>query len=121
MRKIDCSLKASTAIVCLALFGAAGTQARAESPDCGADIECIYGEYHVEEERLNRVYNELKRRLSKEQREGLLAAQRLWIQFREKECKWQKIGSEGGTDERRIEISCLAELAKQRSDQLERL
>lgn len=50
--------------------------------------------------------------------EALLAAQRAWLKFRDAECEYQSYAFFGGTGQPMIGSLCLAQLTRERTEQL---
>src|ERR1700739_4887495 len=53
------------------------------TPDVG---ECVHAKTNVADQRLNAAYKALQARIEAAQRQPLLAAQRLWVQYRDANC-----------------------------------
>jgi uncharacterized protein YecT (DUF1311 family) len=71
------------------------------------------------DKRLNEAYREaLADATSKQQREQLRKAQRLWVQFRDANCMYYALGE--GTISRLDSASCMFDMTKSRAVELER-
>jgi uncharacterized protein YecT (DUF1311 family) len=51
-----------------------------------AVVECVQAKTNVADQRLNAAYKALQARIDAAQRQPLLAAQRLWVQYRDANC-----------------------------------
>lgn len=88
--------------------------------DCdGSTVEivaCIDADMQRWDVRLNAAYQEAMRRVPSPQRESLRAAQRLWIQYRDANCRFYAMG-EGSIAQ--IEASeCRRTMTRQRAEEL---
>lgn len=81
---------------------------------------CASENYGKADNKLNKVYQELKPKLRASQQKKLVAAQVAWIQFRDKSCAFEATEAEGGTLEPIIKLNCLADVTEQRVKDLER-
>lgn len=80
---------------------------------------CAGQQAELEDEQLNKVYQQLKSELTNSQREELLIdAQLAWINFRDANCTFSKSKYEGGSIAPMDYSSCIARMTKQRTDEL---
>ena len=70
---------------------------------------------------LNAVYNKLRARISDAGKQKLLAAQQLWLRFRDQECEFETSGTLGGSIHSMMVAVCLTRLTDQRTKDLDRL
>ena len=70
---------------------------------------------------LNAVYNKLRARISDAGKQKLLAAQQLWLRFRDQECEFETSGTLGGSIHSMMVAVCLTRLTDQRTRDLDRL
>lgn len=80
---------------------------------------CAGIDYENAERRMNQVYQQLLPQLPVARRQRLVASQQAWLRFRENSCEFQRSEVAGGTMAPTVYNSCMAEMAKQRTQQLE--
>lgn len=78
--------------------------------------DCIADEYDFQDGRLNKVYQSLLSKLSKEDQEALRVEQRKWLSKRDAECE---IDSGAGQGQRLEANDCLLEMTAKRAYELE--
>lgn len=83
-------------------------------------LACVGDEHARQDARLNRVYQELMRALSRERGEALRAAQRLWIRYRDANCDFY-YDPQGGTAAGLSGTACLLTETAERAAELERI
>lgn len=81
--------------------------------------KCMAAELSVEDGKLNRSYSDLQRLLNANEKKQLKTAQRAWIDFRDKACKFSARSFSGGSAYSMASNSCLATYTQQRRMQLE--
>ncbi len=81
---------------------------------------CIGEEHSRQDARLNKAYKNLTAQLSADRKKELLAAQRLWIQYRDANCKFYA-DPDGGTIATINASSCGLEMTAKRAKELENL
>jgi uncharacterized protein YecT (DUF1311 family) len=59
-----------------------------DTPNTPATVECVQAKTKVWDQRLNAAYKALQARIDAAQRQPLLAAQRLWVQYRDANCSF---------------------------------
>jgi uncharacterized protein YecT (DUF1311 family) len=67
------------------MFGP-GFQPCGEQTSTLAVVECVQAKTNVADQRLNAAYKALQARIDAAQRQPLLSAQRLWLQYRDANC-----------------------------------
>jgi len=67
------------------MFGP-GFQPCGDQPSTPAVVERVQAKTNVADQRLNAAYKALQARIDAAQRQPLLAAQRLWVQYRDANC-----------------------------------
>lgn len=82
-------------------------------------MNCIAEEIRTQDARLNGAYQKLRGELSDERRQELLAAQRLWIQYRDANCQFY--ATAGGTLAMVASNECVLRETAQRAAELENL
>ncbi|QRN04036.1 DUF1311 domain-containing protein [Legionella sp. MW5194] len=80
--------------------------------------ECASQEYTHYDKILNNTYRSLSAMLSKENKAALISAQKAWLDFRAKECKFTGLQHEGGSMQAIDEVDCYNTLNKRRIDDL---
>ncbi|MFE1745101.1 lysozyme inhibitor LprI family protein [Coleofasciculus sp. H7-2] len=97
----------------------------AQQPNCnnpqtqGEMNACAGIAYQNADRRLNQVYRQLLPKLPGSRRQKLISAQQAWIKFRDANCTFERSEFTGGTMEPMVYSSCLANVTKQRTAQLE--
>jgi len=82
---------------------------------------CAAKEYQSEDAKLNKYYKELIRKVGASEKQKLKATQRAWIKFRDLQCELEASNYEGGSIQPLIRSSCLAQVTKQRNEDLRRM
>jgi|GEM_PF-2076018 len=112
------------AAACFSLIfaqAACGTQSECSEAATTAQMRaCAAQDYQAADAELNRIYNDLRARLSGTQRERLVAAQRAWIVFRDRQAAFAAGVAEGGTLAPLLDVSERATLTRKRTEQLRR-
>ncbi len=107
----------------------AGLPAKAEMfgpdyPPCGdkpstlAIVECVQAKTKVSDQRLNAAYKALQTRTDAAQRQPLLAAQRLWVQYRDANCGFY--GAQEGSIRQVQAAECMRSMTEDRAHELEK-
>jgi uncharacterized protein YecT (DUF1311 family) len=108
---------------CVAPLCAQDAKPDIPDPECDGStqqmVECMADATEKWDKRLNEAYREaLADATSKQQREQLRKAQRLWVQFRDANCMYYALGE--GTISRLDSASCMFDMTKSRAVELER-
>lgn len=82
-----------------------------------AIVACVQSKTQVADKRLNAAYTSLQRGVDAGQREPLRAAQRLWIQYRDANCRFY--GAQDGTISGIKAAECLRAMTDARAAELE--
>lgn len=80
-------------------------------------LNCIAAEHDKQDQKLNQSYNELMRSLKGNRKQGLVDAQRLWLKFRDANCKFYAEPN-GGTHEAIFRANCLLNMTAERAHEL---
>ena len=100
---------------------ATAQQINCQNPTSNVDYkECAHRSYAAADRRLNQVYQQLSSKLSAVERKQLIDTETTWIQFRDKNCSFEVYPSRGGTGYGGFLSSCLEQMTKQRTADLER-
>ncbi|WP_394690378.1 lysozyme inhibitor LprI family protein [Hoeflea sp.] len=110
-----------------------------DKPDCANPMDqysmtyCPGVDYENADAELNRVWPQARAAAKRQDEyiaddarsrglptasEALLAAQRAWLKFRDAECEYQSYAFFGGTGQSMIGSLCLAQLTRERTEQL---
>lgn len=95
-----------------------------DSQPCGdklntvAIVDCVQAKTKTWDRRLKAAFQDLKRRIDAGQREPLTAAQRLWVRFRDANCRFY--GSQEGSIRQIQAAECVRAMTRQRALELER-
>ena len=115
------------AVTTLALLAARPARAEmfgADYQPCGvqpntmATVDCVQTKTKAWDRRLNAAYKDLMQRIDAGQRDPLKATQRLWIQFRDANCRFY--GSQEGTIRQIQAAECLRAMTQDRTLELEK-
>ena len=87
-------------------------------PDTLAIVDCMQAKTEVWDQRLNTAYKDLTQRIDASQRDPLKAAQRLWIQYRDTNCRFY--GLQEGTIRQIQAAECLRSMTQDRALELEK-
>jgi uncharacterized protein YecT (DUF1311 family) len=79
---------------------------------------CQERDYQAADAQLNAAYRALTGLMTPDMRTRLVAAQRAWVQFRDRECAFETADSEGGSMHPLVHYGCLARLTKVRTREL---
>jgi uncharacterized protein YecT (DUF1311 family) len=80
---------------------------------------CAHRAYEEADRRLNQVYQQLTSRLSSDEREELVDAQLVWIEYRDENCEFKVAHTRRGTGHRAFLGQCLEQMTRQRTAELE--
>ena len=83
-----------------------------------AIVDCVQARAKFWDERLNAAYKDLMKRIRPDQRQALLAAQQLWIQYRDANCAFYYTGD--GTIRQVQAAECLRSMTQDRAQELEK-
>jgi uncharacterized protein YecT (DUF1311 family) len=110
--------------VLLAALPAAAEMFGADYKPCGdqsntlATVDCVAAKTKVWDQRLNTAYKNLTQRIDAGQRDPLKAAQRLWVQYRDANCRFY--GSQDGSIREIQAAECLRAMTQDRALELEK-
>ncbi|MGD9614786.1 MAG: lysozyme inhibitor LprI family protein [Alphaproteobacteria bacterium] len=88
-----------------------------DRPDTFAIVACVQAKTKAADRRLNAAYKALQARIDPSQRQPLLAAQRLWVQYRDANCEFY--GAQEGTIRQIQAAECLRAMTDDRARELE--
>jgi uncharacterized protein YecT (DUF1311 family) len=83
-----------------------------------AIVECVQAKTNAADQRLNAAYKALQARIDVPQRQPLLAAQRLWVQYRDANCGFY--GVQNGSIRQVQAAECIRSMTEDRARELER-
>jgi uncharacterized protein YecT (DUF1311 family) len=81
-------------------------------------VECVRAKTSIADQRLNTVYNALQAQVDNAQRQPLLAAQRLWVQYRDANCRFY--GTQDGSIRKVQAAECMRSMTEDRARELEK-
>jgi uncharacterized protein YecT (DUF1311 family) len=90
----------------------------ADQPNTLEIVECLSARTRVWDQRLNAAYKSLGQRIDAAQREPLTASQRLWIQYRDANCRFY--ASQEGSIRQIQAAECLRAMTQDRVLELEK-
>jgi uncharacterized protein YecT (DUF1311 family) len=99
------------------MFGP-GFQPCGDKPSTPAVVECVQAKTTAADQRLNAAYKALQARIDAAQRQPLLAAQRLWVQYRDANCGFY--GTQDGSIRQVQEAECIRSMTEDRARELEK-
>jgi uncharacterized protein YecT (DUF1311 family) len=88
-----------------------------DKPNTLAIVECLQAKTKVSDQRLNAAYKALQARIDPAQRQPLLAAQRIWIQYRDANCGFY--GAQEGSIRQVQAAECMRSMTEERARELE--
>lgn len=83
--------------------------------------QCVHGEMLKADKALNTTYSQFLKTLNAQDQQKLKESQRLWIQFKEKDCAFNASFYEGGSMQPMVLDICLMNKAQQRTKELKQL
>jgi uncharacterized protein YecT (DUF1311 family) len=89
-----------------------------DQPNTIAIVDCLDARTKVWDRRLNDAYASLGQRIDAAQREPLKAAQRLWIQYRDANCRFY--GSQDGSIRQIEAAECVRAMTRDRTLEMEK-
>jgi uncharacterized protein YecT (DUF1311 family) len=111
-------------LVLLAALPAAAEMFGSDYRPCGdlpntmAIVDCVAAKAKAWDQRLNTAYQGLTQRIEPAQRDPLKAAQRLWVQYRDANCRFY--GSQEGSIRQVQGAECLRAMTQERALELEK-
>ncbi|SDO07142.1 Uncharacterized conserved protein YecT, DUF1311 family [Methylobacterium phyllostachyos] len=109
------------AAACLAVLLCAGAGAPARSADpCAGTTQmdlnaCAGATYERADAAMNVAYAKLMKQIGPKTRDGLRAAQKAWLPFRDASCALEAMGVEGGSMQPQVHADCLARVTAART------
>ena len=88
-----------------------------DQPNTLAIVDCLDAKTKLQDQRLNNAYKSLGQRIDPNQRDPLKAAQRLWIQYRDANCRFY--GAQQGTIREIQAVECMRAMTQDRAQELE--
>ena len=89
-----------------------------DKPSTLSIVECVQAKTNVSDRRLNAAYKALQARIDAAQRRPLLAAQRLWVQYRDANCGFY--GVQDGSIRQVQAAECIRSMTEDRARELEK-
>src|SRR5271156_2918936 len=83
-----------------------------------AVVECVQAKIDAADHRLNAAYKALQARIDASQRQPLLSAQRLWVQYRDANCGFY--GVQDGSIRQVQAAECIRSMTEDRARELEK-
>ena len=80
---------------------------------------CAKAWFEQEDKKLNQFYQDLRATLSSEKQSDLTAAELAWLDFRDANCEFEASQVRGGSMQPTLYFSCLAELTRDRTAELQ--
>jgi uncharacterized protein YecT (DUF1311 family) len=99
------------------MFGA-DYQPCGDKPNTLAIVECVQAKTKAADERLNAAYKALQARIDPAQRQPLLNAERLWVQYRDANCGFY--GAQEGSIRQVQAAECVRSMTEDRARELEK-
>lgn len=94
-------------------MNAAGNPCQSIGPD-STETQCFIAAGQRADKTLNVFYEKMRAHLEPEDQKNLLAAQRLWIQFRDANCSAEERLYEGGSARPTVRAACIEAMTHQR-------
>ena len=117
------SFFAVPALAVMALFPAEAEMFGPGFQPCGEKtstlevVECVWAKTDASDQRLNAAYKALQARIEANQRQPLLAAQRLWVKYRDANCAFY--GVQDGSIRQVQRAECIRSMKEDRAHELE--
>jgi uncharacterized protein YecT (DUF1311 family) len=89
-----------------------------DKPNTLAVVECVQAKTKASDQRLNAAYRALQARIDAAQRQPMLAAQRLWVQYRDANCGFY--GAQEGSIRQVQAAECIRSMTEDRARELEK-
>jgi uncharacterized protein YecT (DUF1311 family) len=89
-----------------------------DQPNTMATVDCVAAKTKIWDQRLNAAYQGLTQRIEPGQRDPLKVAQRLWLQYRDANCRFY--GSQEGSIRQIQAAECLRAMTQERALELEK-
>jgi uncharacterized protein YecT (DUF1311 family) len=99
------------------MFGP-GFQPFGEKTSTFAVVECVEAKTNEADQRLNAAFKALQARIDAAQRQPLLSAQRLWVQYRDANCGFY--GTQDGSIRQVQAAECIHSMTEDRARELEK-
>src|ERR1700730_18551085 len=99
------------------MFGP-GFQPCGDKPSTPAVVECVQAKTNVADQRLNAAYKAMQARMDAAHGQPLLAAQRLWVQYRDANCGCY--GTQDGSIRQVQGAECIRSMTEDRARELEK-
>jgi uncharacterized protein YecT (DUF1311 family) len=112
------ALAVMTALPAEAEIFEAGFQPCGEKTSTLAVVECVQAKTNAADQRLNAAYKTLQARVDAAQRQPLLSAQRLWVQYRDANCGFY--GTQDGSIRQVQGAECTRSMTEDRARELEK-
>ena len=101
------------------LCASASAPARAADPCAGTtqmDLNtCAGSAYERADKAMNVAYGRLMKQIGPKARDGLRAAQKAWLPFRDASCALEAMGVAGGSMQPQVQVDCLARVTAARA------
>ena len=89
-----------------------------DRPNTPAIVECVQAKTKAADQRLNAACKALQARIDPAERQPLLAAQRLWVQYRDTNCSFY--GAQEGSIREVQAAECVRSMTEDRARELEK-
>lgn len=104
----------------------AGTVAHAASPcdnpqDQATMNQCAMKDYQASDKKLNETFQALNKKLSPQGKTALQKSQRAWIAWRDAQCAFETMGTEGGSVHPLVLAGCLDDMTKAQTKRLDKM
>lgn len=80
--------------------------------------ECAGADFKRSDAAMNAAYAKLMKRIGPTAQDGLKAAQRAWLSYRDKSCDLEALAVEGGSIQPLVRAECLSQLTAERTKML---
>lgn len=113
-------------ILILILFGAsfqsqAGIDACTNLSNQSEANRCAVMALNSYDKKISNIYNDYLKKLNSSERESLKDSQRLWVQFKEKDCKFESSPVSKGSMYQYVFSACLIDRTEKRMTELEKM
>ena len=116
------SMKSKYLLLIITALLSGYTAANCTDKQTQTDINlCLAKEYKQADQKLNEIYSSYVKTLGKADKKLLLAAQRGWVNYKEKDCQLEASAYKGGSIYSQLVTQCLTEKTKVRIKELNNL
>ncbi|MFJ2992438.1 lysozyme inhibitor LprI family protein [Pandoraea sp. NPDC087047] len=116
------TIRWGAAVAALMVTAAAHAASPCDNPQDQATMnQCAMKDYQASDKKLNTTFQTLNKKLSPQGKAALQKSQRAWIAWRDAQCTFETMGSDGGSIHSLVITSCMDELTKEQTKRLDKM